>query len=300
MVARLEDVGGLRAGHHRADGHARAQALGQRHHIREDAGPLVRKPLAGAAHAALHLVNHQQPVALVAQRAHLAQVIHVRRIDATFTLDRLQKHRHHVGVAGGGRLQGGHIVEGHADEALHQRAEAGLDLGVAGGAERGDRAAVEGLFVHHNLGSLDALVVAEFARQLQRRLIGLQPGGAEKHIGHARQFDQFGRQRLLVRHMVVVGGVNQLGELVLQGRDQLGMVVAQRVDRDAAQCIEVALAIDVPHAATLPVRQRNRQAAVGVHHMGRRGLLVGDGGIHGHGLQTDQNKRKRPNAGVGR
>ena len=56
----------------RADRHARAQALGQRHHVGLDAGPLVREPLAGAAHAALHLVDHQQPVALVAERAHLA------------------------------------------------------------------------------------------------------------------------------------------------------------------------------------------------------------------------------------
>ena len=59
--------GRLRAGDDGADRHARAQALGQRHHVGLDAGPLVREPLAGAADAALHLVEHQQPVALVAQ-----------------------------------------------------------------------------------------------------------------------------------------------------------------------------------------------------------------------------------------
>ena len=32
-----------------------------------DAGPLVGEPLAGAADAALHFVDHQQPAALVAQ-----------------------------------------------------------------------------------------------------------------------------------------------------------------------------------------------------------------------------------------
>jgi hypothetical protein len=69
VVARAEDVGGLGAGHHGADRHARAQALGQRHHVGLDARPLVGEPLAGAAHAALHLVDHHQPVAGVAQGA---------------------------------------------------------------------------------------------------------------------------------------------------------------------------------------------------------------------------------------
>jgi hypothetical protein len=43
------------------------------------------------------------------------------------------------------------------------------------------------------------------------------------------------RPALLQRHLVVVGGVDQLGDLVLQRRHQLGVVVAQRVDGDAAR-----------------------------------------------------------------
>ena len=70
VVARAEHVGRLRAADDRADRHARAEALGERHHVGADAGPLVREPLAGAAHAALHLVEHQQPAALVADPAH--------------------------------------------------------------------------------------------------------------------------------------------------------------------------------------------------------------------------------------
>ena len=58
VVTRREDSRGFRACHHRADWHTRAQALGQRHHVRDNAGPLVGKPLAGAAHTALHFVNH--------------------------------------------------------------------------------------------------------------------------------------------------------------------------------------------------------------------------------------------------
>ena len=268
VVAGLENIGGLWAGHHGANGHSRAQALGQRHDIRQDAGPLVRKPLAGAAHAALNLVNHQQPVALVTQGAHLAQVIHVRRVDATFTLDRLQKYRHHVGVTGGGRLQTGQVIERHADETFHQRAKASLHLGVAGGAEGGNGAAVEGFLVHHDLGPFNTLVMAELARHLERGLVRLQPGGTEKHIAHARQLNQFRSQRFLVGDMVVVGGVDQLGQLILQGWHQLGVVMAQCVDSNAAQSIQVLFAVDIPDAAALTVRQRDGHSVVGVHHMG--------------------------------
>ena len=58
------------------------------------------------------------------------------------------------------------------------------------------RAAMKGLLVDHDLGALDALVVAELARQLQRRLVGFQAGGAEEHVGHARQLHQLGGQLL--------------------------------------------------------------------------------------------------------
>jgi hypothetical protein len=39
----------------------------------------VGEPFAGAAHAALHFVDHQQPVALIAQLPHLLQVVDAHR-----------------------------------------------------------------------------------------------------------------------------------------------------------------------------------------------------------------------------
>jgi hypothetical protein len=76
----------------------------------------------------------------------------------------------------------------------------------------------------------------------------------------------------LVGHVVVVGGVDDLGDLVLQRGHQLGVVVAQRIDGNAAQRVQVLLAVHVPHAAALAMRQRNRHAAVGVHGVGRGGF----------------------------
>ncbi|MNW12971.1 hypothetical protein D3C71_2107920 [compost metagenome] len=47
------------------------------------------------------------------------------------------------------------------------------------------------------------------------------------------------------------------------------MVVAQRVDRDATQAVQVFLAVDVPDSAALTAGQCNGHAAIGVHHVGR-------------------------------
>ncbi len=60
-----------------------------------------------------------------------------------------------------------------------------------------------------------------------------------------------------------------LAKLILQGGDELGVGVAQGVDGDAAQTVQVLLAVDVPDAAALAMRQGDRQAAVGVHDMGK-------------------------------
>jgi hypothetical protein len=69
--------------------------------------------------------------------------------------------------------------------------------------------------------------------------------------------------------MVVVGGVDQLGHLLLQGGHQLGVVVAQGVDGDAAQRVQVFLAVHVPNAAALAALQRDGYAAVSGHNVGR-------------------------------
>ena len=296
MVAGLENVGGFGAGHHRTNRHTRAQSFGQWHHVRHNARPLVGKPLAGAAHAALHFVNHHQPVALVTQGAQLAQIVQVHRIDAAFTLDSLKKYRHHIGVVGGGSLQCLDVVDRHTNEALDQRAKASLDLGVTGGTQGGNASAMKGFFIDHNFGALDAFVVAKFARQFQGRLVGFQSCGAEKHIRHAGERHQLFRQRLLQGDMVVIAAVDDLANLVLQRGHQFGVVVAQRVDGNAAECVQVTFAVDVPHAATLAVAERHGQTPIGVHHVRGTGFGRVGGNSHGTNLRwaSTGNKQSGP------
>jgi hypothetical protein len=133
----------------------------------------VGKPFAGATDAALHLVNHQQPVLRVAQGTHLAQVVGPHRVDAAFTLDGFKKHRHHVRVAMRGFFQGGDIVQRHPDKAFHQGAKAFLDFFVAGGAQGGDAAAMKGALINHDFRALNAFVMTEFAGHFQSGFVGL-------------------------------------------------------------------------------------------------------------------------------
>ena len=58
-----------------ADGYAVGQALGQGHDIGLDAAVLMGEELAGAAHAGLDLVEHQQPAMAVADLPQARQVV---------------------------------------------------------------------------------------------------------------------------------------------------------------------------------------------------------------------------------
>ena len=78
MRARSHALGSLRGRKTGAERKAAADALGDRHDIRRDADLLIGKEPAGAAHAGLHFVEHQQQTVLVAQLAQAAQKLRLR------------------------------------------------------------------------------------------------------------------------------------------------------------------------------------------------------------------------------
>jgi hypothetical protein len=154
-------------------GHARAQALGQRHHV-------GRMPAHWCAnHLPVRPMPHCTSSSISSHRARrraaqLLQVVDARRVDAAFALDGLQEHRTTFGRVRAASSIAPMSFSGTRTKP-HQRLEAGLHLGVAGGRQRGDRTAVEGLLVDDDLRALDALVVAVLAGDLDRASLASRP-----------------------------------------------------------------------------------------------------------------------------
>ena len=96
-------------------------------------------------------------------------------------------------------------------------------------------------------------------RQLDRGLVGLGAGVAEKYPVHAGRGAKPVGQLLLPRNLKQVGGMQQARGLVLQGAGQRREIVPEAGDRDAAQRVEVAAAVLVPEVAAVAVGEADRQ-----------------------------------------
>ena len=118
-------------GQHRSGGQTAADRIGEREDIGRDAHGLIGKPLAAAAAAALHLVEHQEQFMLVGQFPQAGQESLRRGADTRFALDGLDQDRRGLVVdEPGRRLQ---VAEGGVDESGHERTKPFVQarLGVA-------------------------------------------------------------------------------------------------------------------------------------------------------------------------
>ena len=161
-----EDVGVLRRGDERADRQPAAEALGQRHHVREDPVALVGEQRAGAPHPGLDLVDDQQRAVLVAGGADLVHELDRQRVHAGLALDQLDHDARGVGPDGGRRRLGQHGVE-----AGDERGEGRL-LGLL----RRRRQRAVGAAVEAAVEDDEAPALAALAGELERRLVGLGAG----------------------------------------------------------------------------------------------------------------------------
>jgi len=79
---------------------------------------------------------------------------------------------------------------------------------------------------------------------------------------------------LLARDAEHVGEMPELVRLRLQGGDHLGMAVAQRIDGDAGDEVEVASPVLGVEAHALAPLDLERRGGVHFHHMAGHGLLL--------------------------
>ena len=245
-------------GQHGAHGQAVGQRLGHGHDVRGHAQLFVGEQGAGAAHAGLHLVEDEQQAVAIAECADRPQVVRVQRPDAAFALQRLTEHG--AGLGPDQPFDGRRVTELGMHKALRQRLETLVKLGLAGGGDRGQGAAVEGAEERDHFVATRAAVNAG---QLDGRLVGLGAGVAHEHpVGEAVGHEHLG-QLDLRPGVEQVGHMHQGLRLATDGRTHLRVAVAERTDGDTGEKIEILAAVRVPQPAAATAHHGRRKPVVG-------------------------------------
>ena len=238
-----------------------ADALGDRHQVRRDTGPLMGEQLAGTADTGLDLVEDQQKAVVVAELAHCTQELGRDFADTALTLDRLDADR--CGLRPDGRLQGVQVIGRHLVETGRLRTETLQVLRLAAGRDGRDGTAVEGPFESDDVEAIRlAIVVMVAARALDRRFHGFRAGIHEQDLFGESRVAQPLRQPLAIRDLVQIGGVPELGGLILQCLDQMRVAVTEGIDRDAGSAIEESSAVSRYQPDAFPVIERQVRSCV--------------------------------------
>ena len=244
---------------YRGDRCAAAQPLGQCDQIGLHAFMLNGKHPASASHAGLDFIGDHHDAVRIAQGAQLRQEARWRRQITAFALHRLHQQRGHApgfdvvaeqpiqrlhGIVHGHTVQGareGHVVNVCAEWPKAQFV--GSDLA-------GQRHAQLGAAVERALEGDHRIATGRMARNFDRVLNGLSPGGHEQRLlGRCARCQA--AQLLGQRHVGLIGHNLEAGvreQLVLR-RDRAHhgrMAVAGVHDCDAGAEIDVAAAFHVP------------------------------------------------------
>jgi len=164
------------------------------------------------------------------------------------------------------------VVERHAHETRHERLEPGLYFAASRRRQGGERAAVKRLLHDHDRRLGDAALVPVLARNLDRRLVGLQAGIAEEHLVQPGDLGEAVGGRLLHGNAKQVGGVHHPADLLGERARQPGVSIAKGVHRDAGEGVEILLARLVPEPHAFAAHEGHRLPGVGVHDVGHRAL----------------------------
>src|SRR6185503_4267076 len=197
------------------------------------------------------LVEHEQHVALAAQRACRGKVSRRRHDDAGLCLYWLHEERN--GLRRDGGAQRGDVAEVDEREARRERAEVLAILRLRRETDDRRRAAVEVVAADDDLGAVlrDAFdSIAPLARELDRRLDGLGAGIHRQRHLHAGERAELAQERA---HAIVVHGARRQRQplgLLDERRDDARVSMPLIQARVRADAIEILSPFDVedPHA----------------------------------------------------
>ncbi len=188
--------------------------------------------------------------------ARLGHVLRCQRIDATLALDQL--HHHAGGLFVDRRLQGRDVIGGNEAHARNQWFEILPVLWLTSDRERAQRAAVEGVLKRNDLVLLRVDGAAVRVNHFERALDGLGPGIREEGARQAAHFHQALGERTLILVVIQVRAMDQQPGLFAEDLQNARMGVAQGVDPDPRQEIEVAAALQIVQIAAFPARKDER------------------------------------------
>src|ERR1039458_8511245 len=243
--ARMEGAGYLIGAERGAHGNAAGQRLGQGGDVWLNAEVLIGAPLSGAAQAGLNFIGDHQGSRRVGQRARLCEKFLRKRTYAALALNGFEEDGADFIREFGAQI--GYVVELHKLEAGNDRSEGQAVLFLMGGRDGAKSAAVEALLENQEFGSdLPAFLAQDSsvsARQLERGLDGFSARVGKVNAVHA---GESGNSLGQIRHLiieVVVGGIDQRATLPGDGFFNHLAAVAERVDSDAAEQVEIAIAV---------------------------------------------------------
>ena len=170
------------------------------------------------------------------------QVFDLRWLNAPLTLDCFEEDRNHVGPGSGDFFERMGVIKRHTNEPGDQGGKSLLNLGVTCGRQRCERASMKSVLVDDDFRRLDPPIMAVFPCDLDCSLVGFKPRIAKKDIGHSRTFDQFAGEGFGQRVLEQIGMMNQPTHLIAQRLDEAWMSVAQCVDRNPGERVEIGLA----------------------------------------------------------
>ena len=202
----------------------------------------MREELAGTAGADLDLVEHEEDALLVAQVTQALQELLGSRTHAALALDGLGQDGADVFIHD--VLDGLEVVELGIAEAGGQGLEVAVDGILTGGRASREGAAVEGVLHRDDDEALGmAVILGVLAGELDLAFVGLGAGVGKEDLIKAAVLDDELRGLDGGLIVEVVGAVEDGLRTLLQALDDGGMAVAETVDGDAADEIEVLVAV---------------------------------------------------------